>query len=248
MRILPLGASPGDSVFHRLDPRTKLLLAAAATACSVCLQTLPGVAALAVVLAACHAAARTFGRLKWIAGYFLALWLVLVAAYVLCKHPVRSLADLAWTKGVFQLFGVMAAGLLLAFTTPPSALLCVLDKSRVPPGVTFAFAVMLRQVRVLAGDLAQILDAMKLRGLTRWRVFTRPRLAGRAVLAPLAVRAIRSADELAAAAETRGVGSPGPKTYWREPRLAARDALCAAGFLLAFAALIVLDRWFMGSP
>lgn len=241
MRDLPIGHTQGDTLFHRLDPRTKLAMVLAVTTCSVVLKTMAGVVALATLILACHIAARTFARIKYFAAYFLALWLVLVVVYVTVKGDLRSITSIQWTTGVFQLFCVMGVGLLLAFTTAPTPLIHSLEKLGLPQGLAFAFSVLLRQVHVFADDMHQIADAMRLRGLSKRHVLTSPSTVGRAVLVPLAVRAIRSADELAAAAETRGVGGDKSKTHLHEASFGKADLVVVLAMLCVLAGLLAVD-------
>lgn len=117
--------------------------------------------------------------------------------------------------------------LVLALSTPVQSLFNRLQIWRLPVWVHVPLSVAIRFVPSFISDCAQIRDAARLRpgsGLKRvWRGFA----------VPLVFRMLYSADDLAMAAELKGIGSAKRTLLAEKEGLGRRDALVAA---LAFAA------------
>ena len=126
---------------------------------------------------------------------------------------------------VSKLFIMTSTGILFASTTSPHDLVLALDRLRVPQMLTFPLTVAMRFVPTLLREVREIVDSLRLRGMeTGFRTFLRhPGLAYRGIFIPLTIRSIAVSDELAAAAETRGFGSPARRTSLREERIRGAD-------------------------
>lgn len=132
---------------------------------------------------------------------------------------------------------VMFASGLIA-TTKVSDLVSALQKLYVPKSIIIPFAVTLRFFPTAKEEFSCIRDAMKLRGIgfDLKNIFTRPLTLLECVLVPMMLRCASIAEELSAAAVTRGIESETRRTSLRELSFQAADAASSA----AFAALSVV--------
>ena len=125
----------------------------------------------------------------------------------------------------------------VATTTRLSELFALLGKTRLPSSLILAIAVTCRFIPTLDGEYGRIREAMRVRGI-RGGVMafaTRPIRQVEYILLPLATRATRLADELAASAMTRGIESPVRREYALSPLRPADTGLMAWLILLAAA-------------
>ena len=146
--------------------------------------------------------------------------------------PLRVTAPaLAAAGGIFaRVLAIVAVGGSFALTTEPTHLVdALVQQARVSPRFGYATLAAYQAVPRLASDLATLVGARRLRGLSpAWH----PR-----VLVGLLVRAIRHADQLAVALDARGLGS-GPRTAYRPVRWGWRDLAVAVGGVAALAGVL----------
>jgi energy-coupling factor transport system permease protein len=194
---------------------------------------------------------------EWLCVALIAVTLLLMGAW---RQSLRGLAVYACMMGLICLSGIVP-GFLATFvsmmaicfrrimpaiffasgviaTTRVSDLVSALQKLRVPRSVIIPFAVMLRFFPTAKEEFSYIRDAMKLRGVgfTPKNIFTRPLTLLECVLIPMMLRCANIAEELSAAAVTRGIESEGRRTSMRDLEFRAGDAASSA----VFAALSVV--------
>ena len=149
--------------------------------------------------------------------------------------PLRITAEaVAAALGLGARIGaIVTVGAVFALTTDATRLVdSLVQLAHVSPRFAYGALAAYQAVPRLAEDLTTIRGARRLRGLPEWR----PRIA-----VNLLVRAIRHADQLAVAMDSRGFGS-GPRSTYRPVAWAQLDAIVAgsAGVLLLVA--LVLGR------
>lgn len=151
-------------------------------------------------------------------------------------HLPRSLAmTVALIGALMNLFlPSFLLALLLMKTTPASHLAAGLRAWHVPQTVTVPLVLTLRYFPAIGEDWRHIRDAMKLRSLKG------PLKKVEYTLVPLLMCACNAADELSAAALTRGIENPAPKTSHRRLHLGTADWVCLGMALLIL--LCVLGR------
>ncbi len=261
MKSIALGQYyASDSVLHRLDPRTKVLLGVLYIVCTFLCKNI-----------------IAFGVLL-LSGIFL-----IVLAKIPFRIILRSLKPIIfimlftviinvfWTQGETLLFGwkfiniyleglynalfmairiitlITGTSLFLTYTTTPiqltdaiERLLCPLKKIKVP---VHEFAMMitiaLRFVPTLIDETDRIMSAQKARGAD----FSNGSLVKRAkalipILIPLFVSAFRRADELATAMECRCYHGGDGRTKMTVTKMRASD-IFALIFIIMFGALLV---------
>jgi energy-coupling factor transport system permease protein len=108
-------------------------------------------------------------------------------------------------------------------TTTVGDLVSAMQKLHIPRVIIIPFTVMLRFFPTAREEFAAIRDAAKLRGLS----FSMER-----TLVPMMLRCANIAEELSAAAVTRGIESTRARTSIRELRFRAPDAVLSCAFLM----------------
>lgn len=134
-------------------------------------------------------------------------------------------------------------GVWLAATLRVSDLLAAADRLRFPRALTIVLGVTLRYLPTIAGETAQIYMSLRTRDLRPGLLgFARRPLRGiRLHLVPLLFRSLVVADELSAAALTRGLERPDKRTHIRPSVFGVRDALFVSAAVL-FSVLVVRLR------
>ena len=155
---------------------------------------------------------------------------------------INGTLDMFWiTPARCLLIGICVVPLI---TVPPSRLTRSLNQLHFPRLVTLGMLITVRFIPVLFGEIWQIRDAMRSRGLdTRWwspRAYAPSRLY-RAFIVPLVMRAVGISDTLSLSVETRGF-DPSRKdaTVYKPVRYTARDTVFIALMGLAMGALLLV--------
>ena len=252
---------PGDTIAHRLDPRTKLLLVVLFI---VALFQARGWVAygiltltVAVCMTASHISARNiFKGLKPMI-FILALTGVLNIFYTE-GTPILPGWIITWEgiaraiQMVLRIVLLITGTFLLTYTTSPIALtdglellLKPLKKLRFPVHeMTIMMSMALRFIPTLIEETDKIMSAQKARGAD----FETGSLMDRAkallpVLVPLFVSAFRRADELAVAMESRCYHGGEGRTRMKQLIFQGRDYIALALGVLLLAGIIYLKKW-----
>ena len=251
---------PGDSLLHRLDPRTKIVLLFFFLAAIFIFDSPLAYAALTAFTAALIAVSRVppFLMLKALKPLS---WII---AFTFVIHLVSTpgdaffhvwLFDLTWqgaAKGFFialRLALLILLSALLTYTTSPLALTDALETLMQPvkrvgvPAheIAMMMTIALRFVPTLIEEADKIMKAQQARGADFTEGSVIERVKGFVpVLVPLFISAFRRADDLALAMEARcyrgGVG----RTQMKALRISSIDYVAYAFGALFFAALAVL--------
>ncbi len=246
---------PGDTIAHRLDPRTKLILVLLYI---VALFQATGwvgyglvLLATAVCMAASHISPKNiFKGLKPM--LFIIALTALLNIFYTTGTPIVPGWIITWegleraVKMMLRITLLIAGTFLLTYTTSPMALtdglellMNPLKKLHVPVHeMTIMMSMALRFIPTLIEETDKIMSAQKARGAD----FENGNLIQRAqallpILVPLFVSAFRRADELAVAMESRCYhGGEGL-------HMARRDWVALVCGVLFLAAVIVLKRF-----
>ena len=251
---------PGDSLLHRLDPRTKIVLLFFFLAAIFVFDSPLAYAALMAFTAALIAVSRVplllmlkaLKPLSWIIAFTFVIHLVSTPGDAFFHV---WLFDLTWqgaAKGFFialRLALLILLSALLTYTTSPLALTDALETLMQPAKrvgvpaheIAMMMTIALRFVPTLIEEADKIMKAQQARGadLTEGSVIERVK-GFVPVLVPLFISAFRRADDLALAMEARcyrgGVG----RTQMKALRISSIDYVAYAFGALFFAALAVL--------
>lgn len=245
---------PGDSVLHRLDPRTKLLGVLAWMSAALASQAVAPVAVFCGLIVLTAALSRLApGVLLMNLRAF--VWLLVVTALMhAAMTPGQILWHVPWLElnvtrqgleaaamFTLRLGAVVTAASLLTLTTSPLALTDGLERLLRParrlglPAHELAMmvSIALRFIPVLAEEAERLQKAQMSRGadfgghpVARARKLV-------PLLVPLFLSAFARADRLAIAMEARGYRGGEGRTQFRQLRFGAADVvaacLCAGG-------------------
>lgn len=254
LRALTIGQYfPGESLLHRLDPRTKILITFAYSVLIFFPREWEGFTAMASFTAVGLLVSRVplgfiFRGMRPILIFF-----AITAALNLFMTPGETVI---WQWGrltitqeglvlsvqaIVRLLLLITTASLLTLTTSPIVLTDGMERILRPyqrigvPAHELALmmTIALRFIPTLAEELDRIMRAQAARGAD----FTRGGITARAralipVMVPLFVAAFRRADELATAMEARGYRGGAGRTRMKELRFTVLDPLAGAAFVL----------------
>ena len=252
---------PGDTIVHRLDARTKLILVVLYIV--ALFQSNGWVSYIAVLLAtaACMALsqikpATIFKGLKPML-FIIALTAALNMFYTQ-GTPIIPGWIITWegiarsVKMILRIVLLITGTFLLTYTTSPIALtdglellLNPLKKIKVPVHeMTMMMSMALRFIPTLIEETDKIMSAQKARGAD----FETGSLIQRAkallpVLVPLFVSAFRRADELAIAMESRCYHGGEGRTSMKQPKMLRRDWSALIIGVAFLAAMIIMKKF-----
>ena len=251
---------PGDTVVHRLDPRTKLILVIVFIVALFQANSWPGyglvtLAALGSMALAKIKPGTMFKGVKPM--LFIIVLTALLNIFYTTGTPVRPGWIITWegiaraVQMILRIVLLISGTFLLTYTTSPIALtdglellLGPLKKLHVPVHeMTIMMSMALRFIPTLISETDKIMSAQKARGadFETGSLFQRAK-ALLPILVPLFVSAFKRADELAVAMESRCYHGGEGRTRMKKLQMAGRD-WAALGLGFAFlAAMIVLKR------
>ena len=243
---------PGNTVIHRLDPRTKLIWTVLYIVALFLAKGAAGYGMMLIVLLAVIAASHI--RLSVILKSLKPLLLVIIltavlnlfytSGDVLVKFWIFTITKQGIRSAVFivlRIVMLLLGTFLLTYTTAPmnltdglESLLGPLKKIRVPVHeMSMMMSIALRFIPTLIEETNKIMNAQKARGadFETGNIFKRAK-ALVPILVPLFISAFRRADELAVAMECRCYAGDNGRTKMKQLRMEGKDwsalALCAA--------------------
>ena len=249
---------PGDTIVHRLDPRTKLILVVLYI---IALFQAEGWISYAVVLAVsvlCMLLSRIRPKnlFKGLKPMLIIITLTaLLNIFYTAGTPVLPGWIITWegiaraVKMILRIVLLITGTFLLTYTTSPIALtdglemlLGPLKKWKVPVHeMTMMMSMALRFIPTLIEETDKIMSAQRARGAD----FETGSLVRRAkalipVLVPLFVSSFRRADELAVAMECRCYHGGEGRTRMKQLRMSSTDHVALLSGILFLTGMIVL--------
>lgn len=241
-----MNSVPDASFPARLDVRTKLLIS---VLCSLSAIVLSATWPLLLLVGASTAYAFSTRNVKGTLIAY-AVVLVMLASSALFAMAISlffpEFGDLAASRfltpflRMILMINVMVA---LALTSRIQSILSSLKSLRLAGVLFIPASVMIRFIPTFIEDVKQIGQTMKIRGypMTPSTFIRHPLRTIRLLFAPIVFRALRSADELAIAAELKGVNASSRTTRYEDIRFARRDYLTLALAVLILAAAFWLQ-------
>ena len=254
---------PGNSLAHRLDPRTKLILTVLYIVILFCATSFVSYGLVAALLAvgvkvsgvAPKALVRGLKPILFIICFTAVLNLFYTPGDELASFWIFTITRQGVATAFFMVLRItmlIMGTFLLTYTTSPIALtdgleslLGPLKKLRVPVHeLAMIMSIALRFIPTLIEETDKIMSAQKARGAD----FESGSLLDRAralvpVLVPLFISAFRRADELAVAMECRCYHGGQGRTKLHVLRYQARDYLVLLAYAAVLAAVLVLGRF-----
>ena len=211
------------------DPRAGLWLLIAANMIAFRPHTFRlELALIGLLLALMLGHGRLTMAFKWAVGYCA---LVVFQQFILPVSPmVIATSFTIFATYTRRMFPCLMTGALMLTCTPLRCLIVSLRQLYIPQKLIVAISVTLRYFPAIREEVGYIRDAMKLRDI---RGFARLECT----VMPLMVSATETAEELSAAAVTRGIENPARKTSAVSLQLSPLDVLG----MLAGLALLVLS-------
>ncbi|MGI5953985.1 energy-coupling factor transporter transmembrane component T family protein [Dysosmobacter sp.] len=255
---------PGNTVAHRLDPRTKILLVLFYIVALFCAQGVVTYALLALCLAICVRISHV-GIRQLVRGLKPVLFIMLFTGVLnlfftpggrnLVEWGVIRISEQGLHNAVFMVLRIMLlimGTFLMTYTTSPISLTDGLERLlnwmkrfHVPVHeLAMMMSIALRFIPTLIEETDKIMSAQKARGAD----FESGSLIQKAkalipILVPLFISAFRRADELATAMECRCYHGGEGRTRLHVLRYEGRDitALCLGGVIMV--GVIVMSRF-----
>lgn len=204
----------------RFDPRTKILLLVLANVVAFTQRSLR-VEITWVVLLLCLISACGCGRAAGKLAVAFALCLGL-QYYVFPNGPqILAVTFSIIVSYARKIFPCLIAGTLIIQKTSVRELMLALRKWHIPQGLIIPLSVTVRYFPAMKEEIGYIRDAMKLRDIHGVQKLE-------CLIVPVMISATTTAEELSAAAVTRGIENPKPKTSMVRMRLGAQDYICLA--------------------
>ena len=255
---------PGDSVIHRLDPRTKIIWTFFYIILLFFMKTAVGFAAFIVLTAVIIALTKI--KVKYILRgikpvLFLLIFTSLINIFMTGETPLFKIWFLTATKeGVIfaalmalRLVLLVAGTSLLTFTTSPISLtdgierlMSPFSKIGVPAhAIAMMMTIAIRFIPTILEETDKILKAQKARGadFESGSIVSRAR-AMTPILIPLFISAFRRADELAIAMECRCYRGGEGRTRLHELKMQKRDIAALLSMPFVAAVIILIQKMF----
>ena len=255
---------PGDTLIHRLDPRTKLICVVLYIVALFCAKWFVSYGLVLAVLIACVYVSRVKLRamtkgLRTV--YIIVAFTAVMNLFFTPGEPVSTLPVLSHIsrEGIYTAFFMAArivllimGSFLLTYTTSPIALTGALDRLLSPlkklhfpvHELTLMMSLALRFIPTLIEETDKIMSAQKARGadFESGNILRRAR-ALVPILVPLFVGAFRRADELATAMESRCYHGGEGRTRMKQMSMERRDAVALTLGALLLIAVIALRHF-----
>ena len=254
---------PGNTVVHRLDPRTKLIAVVLYIAALFTANNASATALVLLTLVFCVALSHIRPKALFKGLKPLIVIVILTAVLnlfysdgnVICSFWVLRITDYGIRRAVLMVLRILllvCGTFLLTYTTSPlqltdglEQLLSPLKKVHFPVHeLAMMMSIALRFIPTLIEETDKIMSAQKARGAD----FDSGSLVRRAkallpILVPLFVSAFRRADELATAMECRCYSGGEGRTRMKVLHMGRNDYLALAFWAAVLAGSIVLTRY-----
>ncbi|HJB30591.1 energy-coupling factor transporter transmembrane component T [uncultured Oscillibacter sp.] len=254
---------PGDTIAHRLDPRTKILLVVLYIVALFCANSLLAYGILALVLAVCVRVSHV-GLKSLVRGLKPVVFIIVFTGvlnlfftpgdHTLVEWGVLRITETGARNALFMVLRIMLlimGTFLMTYTTSPISLTDGLErllnwmkKLHVPVHeLAMIMSIALRFIPTLIEETDKIMSAQKARGAD----FESGSIIQKAkalipILVPLFVSAIRRAEELATAMECRCYHGGEGRTKLHVLQYAGRDYAALALGVVITAGIIALRQ------
>jgi len=251
---------PGDSVIHRMDPRSKLLVMLAFVAVIflatdwvgyglLTIYTFIGIAMTGISVGYFLKGLRPMIGIILFTVIFQMLFTT--GSHTIFHFGIINISTESMVNAVYIFFRfilIIFVSTILTLTTPPLSLadgietgLSPLKKLKVPVHeLGLMLSIALRFIPTLMDDTTMIMNAQKARGMDFGEGNILQKIKSVIpILIPLFVSSFRRADDLAIAMESRGYQGGDGRTKYRQLKWRTRDSLLLLSMVLLTALLIL---------
>ena len=237
-----------DTLVHRLDPRTKLLLMLTSFVIAVFFTRVAPLLGLLAILVCYAALARALPNLRRVWLLLVSIGLVSVVSWaVFARGTTPIVWRVTWEGLVYglgaavKIDAMIISGLVFLSATKTEEIVVGLIRLRVPFGAAFAFSLAVRMVPTIIGTAVVVTEAQRSRGLdlSGGGIVRRVR-AYVPLLVPIFLHTLRNTDQLAKALESRGFGAKRDRTFLLEIGFHRRDAIALMAGALIFLSFLAL--------
>lgn len=238
----------GNTILHRIDPRVKIISVVLLSILAFVLNSLEALLLLLAFILALVVISRTpFSKTAFALKFVARLMVLIVILWPLFDRSgdpvIASLGPLRLTEPAV-LRGITSATrigclatvwYILMFTTQQRDIVRALVKMGVRFDFGLTLAISLRFFPTFSATIGSIMDAQRARGLEfgKGSILKRSRNYV-AVLIPAIVSAMRTADSLSWALQSRAYGARFDRTYLRDFKMRATDYAALVLVVLAF--------------
>ncbi|NMC11562.1 MAG: energy-coupling factor transporter transmembrane protein EcfT [Chloroflexi bacterium] len=254
---------PGQTFFHKLDPRTKIVFMVLVSTVIFAVQNLYLSGIILVVMVALWLLARlpasiVYGFLKALLPVFIFLFIVQALLYPgvtpIIKPLIPKFIPLIGGMGQVNLEGILFAVLLMfrllamvillplvSMTTPVHILALGMVRMGLPYRLSYTITAALNMVPILQSEIGVIVDAQKLRAMSTFEKGSIwSKLKSYPVLVtPLVIGAMRRAQSMAVAMDARAFGAMKTRTYIEDIKLSPMDWFFMIASTLGTIAILV---------
>jgi energy-coupling factor transport system permease protein len=242
-----------ESPIHSLDPRVKLVGVAFGMIAAVLITNLVA----QVVLYAFIIVVLLVARVSWEKFWFAFRTILPVSIMITLLWPIfyhtGTPVLFSWGPVIITLPSILAgvsaalrinimafSAFTLLYTTPQGTLVRGMVRLGLPYEYGLSLAIALRYIPTFGGIILMIMDAQKARGLELDKGnFFRKTLKYVYVMAPVVISALRMADQLSLAIESRAYGAPVKRTYLTDLKMRLTDGVALVVLVIAFSGIIV---------
>jgi energy-coupling factor transport system permease protein len=231
-----------DSIIHRLDPRTKLVMFSVVFITLLYFQDplwMFPISCLIVVQALISGSFINLRRMKRL------LFVLTISSMVLWLFFGQGTTKLFWifewealahaVSRTMLILSMITTGILLVSTTRNEEIIVGMVRLGLPYRLGFAISTAVRLVPVVLSNATTIIQAQQSRGLDFYSGNVLTRVSKYIpLLVPIFISSIRHTNAFAMALEAKGFGARPTRTFYLELKLHRRDYLFLALTLLLF--------------
>lgn len=248
---------PGNTFFHRTDPRAKFLMIIIVLVLALSTTRIDALAILTViVMAALALFAGISPKRYWkVLALIVPLIIVmtLIQALMQSGEPMFALGGVDFSrKGILLGLGIglrlTAMGICFygfSVTTSPSEISMALVKVGVPYKLAYLTSFAFRFLPLMQEESSTLMTAMAVRGSSE-SSSTNPVARSRAIIRmvfPMLVGAMKRSGDIALSMELRGYERKGRRTSYRTLKITGGDVLFMIGVLLITALIVGLQMY-----
>jgi len=248
---------PGDSLFHKLDPRVKVIMLLCITLIIFILDDPIVITGVLLAMIAIWFYVRLpkeliamFLRFIW-AMFFIIIVLegltfpgrplIIIPTYIsYLPYITMSFEGVVLSTAMsLRVLAILFIAPLIIYTTPLDRLVLGMVKLKIPYVVSFIITTALNLIPSINNTIFAIQEAQRSRGHTLLEKgsFIDKIKSYIPILVPLVVYAMRNAQQLTVAMSARAFGVSGDRTYYFELKFAARDYI-VLGITITITAII----------